>query len=155
MKISATWHKPLTLISADDGYNLDLIQVPVEPAAYIFARRWGDKAIPLYIGKSNDLRGRVKAHLNSRKLMKALRPGRGERCLIWCTFHLRQKQTIKRVLDITERGLIQKSLADGHRLVNVKGVRTPTHAVLFNGNLEARNISSKGMFVQKHWREFA
>src|SRR5262245_7157148 len=155
MDIHASWHQPVPLREQGEGYMLDFDRLPDEPSVYVFGRDWGDNSYPLYIGQTENLLRRMTQHLDSRRFMRKLRSApNGGRFLLWCTFQLRQAQRIRRVLDITERGLIDKALADGHELINKRGVLTPTHSVSFRGNETSRKIIGLEMRVRKHWSEF-
>jgi hypothetical protein len=89
LHIEASWHQPLELESgAPDGiYACPKIDsVPHAWGVYIFGRWFGDNAIPLYVGRSTDLRLRLEQHLNfSLKLMLAIQNAEsGRRFFMYC-----------------------------------------------------------------------
>ena len=133
MDIIAQWHKPLSL---RDGwrdsliYACDLGRVPEEPGIYVFARRFGDTICPLYIGKSVNLRARVKSELNTVRLMKGIQDSSiGKRVLFFCTMRLRPGQNLDNVLHVVECACIDHALSEGHELLNKQGTKTPTHSI--------------------------
>jgi hypothetical protein len=89
MKIEASWSQPLPLIKDKSGeliYTLDLDDLPTEPCVYVFGRKHGKAVVPMYIGETLSLRGRIKNHLRSVPLMRSIeRAPTGARFLIYCT----------------------------------------------------------------------
>lgn len=150
MEIDATWAAPIDLALNNDGYELDLGAVEDIPAVYLIGRRFGDKRVPLYIGRTAKLKRRMKQHMDSRRFMTALGNfPNGTRFLAWATFRLKQGQRLVRVMRIVERGLILHALSDNHQLINIQGTKTPVDTVNFTGNLEARNIFRMTVLVRK------
>lgn len=101
LRIEATWHQPLELVSGEpDGiYDCPKINsVPHEAGVYIFGRWHGDHAVPLYVGRSTDLRLRLEQHLNfSLKLMIAIRNAKaGARFFLFCTIGSWRKSSLIR-----------------------------------------------------------
>ncbi|MGD9667844.1 MAG: hypothetical protein AB7U75_02190 [Hyphomicrobiaceae bacterium] len=150
MDIDAKWHKPIDLVPAEAfGYNVDLDAFPTEAGVYVFGRTWGDNSHPLYIGQSINLRARIKQHLDSVNLMKAIaEAASGQRFVMVCTLNLKRGQQVDRVLGILERGLIDRALTEGHELINVHGTKTPTHSVSFQGNRTSEQISGRYIYVR-------
>ena len=150
LDIQAMWHQPLELAPSGIGYSLELDKIPDEPGIYVFGRTWGDNLAPLYIGRSTTLRQRLTTHLNTVKIIQAIRdfPG-GNRFILFCTFELKRGQQIERVLEVVERGLIDKALTEGHELINVQGTRTPKHTINFQGNRCSEAVSGRQMFVRE------
>ena len=154
MTVTASWHAPISLVPTDDnGYKFtdgDAEKIPNGPAVYMFGRLYDQKATPLYIGKSFTLRDRIcSQHLDSRRFMTALRNfPNGERFVMYCTFTLHGKQSPSKVLDLAERGLIDKALTEGHQLINIQGTRTPIHTFHFSGNRTSEQLVGREMLVR-------
>ena len=71
MKIHLEWGKPHVLRDAAAKnmiYDLELGRLPVAAGVYVLGRRWGKQFEALYVGKANNLRGRVKGQLNNLRL---------------------------------------------------------------------------------------
>jgi hypothetical protein len=157
MPIEGSWQKPLTLRDTSQGYSLspeDEDLLTAAPAVYVFGRNYAETATPLYIGQTLDFRRRIlREHFDSIRFMNALKAfPHGERFLLWCTFSSQWR--IRRILDVLERGLIDKALTEGHQLINIRGVRTPTHEFKFTGNRISEQIAGRRMLVRKRWFGF-
>lgn len=150
-----TWHQPMILKPTRDfAYELskeDVELLPNTPALYVFGRFWADNATPLYIGRTKTLQDRIcKQHLNSLRFMRAMRDfPNGDRFLMHCTFAVGNGR-INKILDIAERGLIDKALTEGHELINIQGTRTPAHQFTFHGNQTSHQICGKHMLVRRN-----
>ena len=87
MEIEIYWQNPFSLI---DGTQEKRIYTPEDkspitdyPGVYVFARKHGDRIIPLYIGMANNLAVRVSQQLNTVELMKGIENSpQGKRLLI-------------------------------------------------------------------------
>ncbi|WP_146102006.1 hypothetical protein [Rhodopila globiformis] len=69
------WQAPVTLaqnkkivVKIDDLDNIEDV-----PGVYYFARNFGEKSEPFYIGQTLNLRSRVKSHLETRRIADILR----------------------------------------------------------------------------------
>ncbi len=75
MEIKIEWQKPIQL-TVNKRLIVDAEALPVEvaalPGVYFFARWFGATSVPFYIGQSLDIRIRLKQHLNTTKIYKAL-----------------------------------------------------------------------------------
>lgn len=89
MKIAASWSQPIQLKKGPKGgliYTLDLKKLPAAPGVYVFGRKYGERTVPIYIGQTLSVRGRIKNHLESLPLMRAIEnSASGGRLLIYCT----------------------------------------------------------------------
>jgi excinuclease UvrABC nuclease subunit len=66
MELNVVWHAPLALRRSDERiYDVDLESIPAEPGVYVFMRVFGKKHNPLYVGKAENLRGRIKTQLDA------------------------------------------------------------------------------------------
>jgi len=148
MEFGINWGKPIILT---DGTDQDLIYVADDelnnwegmPGVYIFARLYGDKVIPLYIGKTNNLGGRAWQHFkhNTRLMMGIRNAAKGKRVFIPGAFMARPGQNTQRCIALVESALISHALDSGYKLLNVKNTKTQAHTVNFSGYLGARNIT--------------
>lgn len=146
MEIDIFWQRPLSLV---DGTHENRVYTPEDespitdyPGVYVFARKHGDRIIPLYIGKANNLAVRVSQQLNTVKLMKGIENSpQGKRLLILGELQRKPGQVIEKALRIAESALIEHSLSQGFDILNKKGKSRPTHSVYFSGNKEAKIYS--------------
>ncbi len=131
MKLKLDWNKPVPLKGSSTGfYEIDLDSVPKEAGIYIFARRWGKSYEALYIGRSTNLRNRIKGHLNSLKLMQHLKEAKtGKRVLIYGVPVTKKGQQQDKVLASLEKAFIRHFLLEGHDIVNKQGVRIRFHEI--------------------------
>lgn len=106
MKLKLKWATPVPVRKSQDGvFALDLEKIPKAPGIYIFARKWGKSYEALYVGRSKRLRGRIKGHLNSVKLMKHLEKAKtGKRVLIYGAPVTKQGQQQNKVLALVREG---------------------------------------------------
>jgi hypothetical protein len=138
MQIAATWSQPLTLKKGPPGgliYMLKLEDLPAEPGVYVFGRKHGEKVVPIYIGETVSIRGRIKNHLNSLPLMRAIENApNGGRFLIYCTVEAGSKDKAKKHVKVLEKALILHAQSEGYVLYNKKGTKLPTDTITFTGN---------------------
>lgn len=73
MEIDIFWQRPLSLV---DGTHKNRVYTPEDespitdhPGVYVFARKHGDKILPLYIGMAINLAVRVSQQLNTVELL--------------------------------------------------------------------------------------
>jgi hypothetical protein len=154
MNLDLQWHRPINLL---DGRRKGLIfrlpdeaedSIPNAPGVYIFARRFGDIIAPLYIGQAARINVRIDQQFNNLRLMRGIEDAEiGRRVLLFVELHPRPGQQIPRALDIIEKALIRHALSEGYELLNIQGAKTPTHALKFRGNIEARSVFPRRMYV--------
>ncbi len=139
MDILLEWLKPVQLI---DGSKENLVysvprldKIPEAPGVYVFARRFGDTACPLYIGQALKLRGRIKNQLQGNvRLMQGINKAKsGDRLLLLAKIVKKQGQQVERVLDTVERALIEHALSQGHDLLNKQGTNTLVDSIRSKG----------------------
>lgn len=149
MDIDIEWHRPIQLV---DGQTENLIYTAKKGAldswqgvagVYMFCRMFNGEASPLYIGKAENIAGRISQHFkNNTRLMNSIRnAANGTRVVIPGKFIPKRGQNKKRCIAIVERALIDHALAEGYELFNIQGARTATHSIGFSGFLGARNIT--------------
>ena len=85
MDIDIYWLKPITLI---DGTSLKRIYTPVDessihdiPGIYIFARNYGERIIPLYIGLATNIANRVFQQLIKQRVTVPINTPKAHTCL--------------------------------------------------------------------------
>ncbi|HKJ84886.1 MAG TPA: GIY-YIG nuclease family protein, partial [Spirochaetia bacterium] len=111
MKLEIEWSKPIRLRSGRrEGliYTLDLNDVDNYPGIYVFARAWGRSMEALYVGRSTNVRRRIRGHLNNLKLMSHLDGAKnGKRVLIVGYPWTKPGQRMDKVLATLERAYIR------------------------------------------------
>ena len=145
MKLKLDWEKPVSLRASPDGYfQLDLEGIPASPGIYIFARKWGKSYEALYVGRLQELKGRIKKHLNSLKLMAHLKNAKtGKRVLLYGTPVAKPGQQQHKVLASLEKAFIRHFLIEGHDLVNSQGTRIRNPEIESIGKIPKAFIPSK------------
>lgn len=154
MNLNVKWHKPIPMVDGDDH---DLIYTAAGLEAcegmagvYMFCRIFNDKAIPLYIGRAENIASRVRQHFkSSTRLMKGLsKASKGARVMIAGEFVPKPGQATGKCIAVIERALIEHALTEGYELFNVQGTKTPTHQLHFSGFLGARNLTGKQLNIK-------
>jgi predicted GIY-YIG superfamily endonuclease len=142
MDIEIVWRKPVRLIEAPRESGQDFIlkgtdekRVPGAAGVYIFARAFGKKYEPIYIGQADNLSARIQQHLKTNvTLMRALREAKkGSKVVLLAEVQTKQGQQIQRVLDIIEPTLIADAVATGYTLVNRQLTKSKYHFIVSNG----------------------
>ena len=153
MKIEASWSQPIALKRCKPGgliYELDIDQLPSEPGIYVFGRKHGATAVPIYIGETLSIRGRIKGHLNSLPLMRAIENApNGQRFLLHCTVKAGTREKAKKQVKIVEKALILYAQSEGHVLFNKQGTKLPTDEITFIGNRTSEGIAPRTMLIKR------
>jgi hypothetical protein len=153
MQIEATWSQPIKLKKGPPGgliYKLNLKELPAEPGAYVFGRRHGKAVIPIYIGETLSIRDRIKGHLNSIPLMRAIEKApNGDRFLIYSIVKSGSKNKAKKHVRIIEKALMLHAQSEGHELFNKKGSKLPTDVISFSGNRTSEAIAPRVMLIKR------
>jgi hypothetical protein len=152
MKLSIDWTRPFRLRDASKQnliYWIDPDKLPGNPGIYVFGRRWGDSFEALYVGKANNIRGRVKSQLNNLRLMQHLRNAKaGKRILLAGEALTKPGQQLDKTLRLSERALVRYFLSEGHDLVNKQGTRLRRHEIVSSGKHPKRFIPDL-MYLEK------
>jgi hypothetical protein len=154
MQIKAAWSRPIDLTQCKPGgliYELDLEQLPATPGVYIFGRKYGTSVvIPIYIGETLSIRARIKNHLNSLPLMRAIENApNGPRFLIYCTVRAGTTEKARKHMKIIEKALILHAQSEGHVLFNKKGTKLPTDEIEFKGNRTSEAMAPRIMLIKR------
>jgi hypothetical protein len=133
MDITIAWKKRVPLHSEGAGhYSINLEQLPAAGGVYVIARWHGQSFEALYVGRSANIRGRVKQHLDSVKQMDHLaQAGNGARVILAGVI-AGKPGIAKRRQVIAERALIQYFASRGDDLVNKKGMSLRQHQIKSN-----------------------
>lgn len=139
MKLHLEWGTPIPLTDGSGQnliYVLDPNKLPKAAGVYVFGRRRRNGGFEaLYVGKANDIRGRVWGHRKNLPLMMHLKKTakQGERVVRTGVFNARPGQNHTKCLAIIERALIRFFLSEGHDLVNKQGTRLRRHEISSDG----------------------
>jgi len=155
LHIDVRWSQPLDLVVDPDDQLIYVVRqienVPEVPGVYVFARCFGDNAIPLYVGETRDLRSRLNQHLrNNVKLMRGIQKARsGRRIFLFGEALLKKGQNTKKVLQVLQRALIERTLSEGHdELLNDKGAKTPVHTIRSAGNRCSEQVAGRFIYCR-------
>jgi hypothetical protein len=99
MDLHLDWGNPLPLLPSANGrdiYDVDFGRIPEAPGIYVFCRIHGKVNAALYVGKAENLRGRVKQQLGAVRLMMGIKNApTGRRYLVYAAFRRKQGQKLK------------------------------------------------------------
>lgn len=156
MKLHIEWSRPLQLRDASHLnmiYDLDLVKVLSKAGVYVFGRRFGNQFEALYVGKAEQLRGRVKGQLNNLRLMQHLHNAKaGKRIILAGVLITKPGQRLGKSLALAERALIRYFLSEGHDLVNKQGTRLRRHELESSGKHPKRYFP-RLMYLEKARRQ--
>ena len=124
MKLTVEWGKPVPMRDASRLKETKLWQ-------HELGRQYGKEFEALYVGKANDIRGRVKGQLNNLRLMQHVRHAKaGRRTVLAGKVFTKPGQRLDVILPLVERALIRHFLSEGHDLVNIQGTQLRQHEVV-------------------------
>jgi hypothetical protein len=158
MHIRIEWQKPILLFrNKKRAYSDDHIAAIEDKAGvYYFARKHGSHLEPFYIGETLALQTRLKRHLNSVRIMDALRGienpdtvkiSQGSRYFHY-GYLAGNAQNKKKRIRIVQRYLIDEALSGKLLLLNKQGTVIRTHSLLFDGSAGGRGIYPKSADVE-------
>ena len=156
--IQIEWQQPIQLtrhkkplVDEDDLPE----KIGEKPGVYFFSRRFGTKFEPFYVGETLNIRSRLKAHLNSKKIVFVLldidpksQVKGGVRYFHYGYIRTGKGQNAKTCVKIVQRYLIRAAISQGLKLINTNLTTVPTHSLLFNGSKKARAIYGKSAKVE-------
>jgi hypothetical protein len=113
MKLKMEWTRQISLRSAAQSnliYSVDEDKFPTASGVYVFGRRHGGGFEALYVGKANDIRGRLRGQFKNLPLMMHVKKVKtGKRILLVGCFHAKPGQKLARCLPIVERALLRSA----------------------------------------------
>jgi len=138
MNVELDWHESIELGSSstlkENVKNFDLSLLPEISGVYIFYREYGDYQEALYVGKSENIRTRMKAHFNSIKLIDGLiETPKGKKKLIFA--EVKTRSDLAKALAQAEKGLINQLDDEQHPLLNRKLMKDQYDYVVSKGNV--------------------
>lgn len=138
MNVELDWYEPIELGSSstlkENVKNFDLSLLPEISGVYIFYREYGDYQEALYVGKSENIRTRMKAHFNSIKLIDGLvETPKGKKKLIFA--EVKTRSDLAKALAQAEKGLINQLDDEKHPLLNRKLMKDQYDYVISKGNI--------------------
>lgn len=152
MKLHVEWTRPILLKDATAQhliYSMDLNKLPKAAGIYVLGRRFGKELEALYVGKANDIRGRVKGQLNNLRLMQHLRNAKiGKRVILAGRVITKPGQRRDKCLPLLERALIRYFLSEGHDLVNTQGTRVRRHELVSSGK-QPKKFIPRLLYLEK------
>ncbi|EMP6686311.1 TPA: GIY-YIG nuclease family protein [Acinetobacter baumannii] len=148
MNVELDWYEPIELGSSstlkENVKNFDLSLLPEISGVYIFYREYGDYQEALYVGKSENIRTRMKAHFNSIKLIDGLvETPKGKKKLIFA--EVKTRSDLAKALAQAEKGLINQLDDEKHPLLNRKLMKDQYDYIISTGN--ALNIIDEEIAV--------
>jgi predicted GIY-YIG superfamily endonuclease len=145
VQIKIEWAKPIQLQehAPIKGFPLwidDWESLPECAGVYVFARKYGMKIDPIYIGKADNLRIRIKQHLKGNvALVTAMRDGKKGYWIVMYAKHIRcTGQTAATAVKIAERALIYEAINAGFDLHNKQGKKILYSTIISEGPLKFR-----------------
>ncbi|MEG0343172.1 MAG: GIY-YIG nuclease family protein [Acinetobacter sp.] len=141
MKIELNWLEPIELGSSSTlrentrNGNFDYNQIPEISGVYIFYREFNQTQEPLYIGKSMNIRNRMKQHFKNIDLLEGLQNSKkGQKKLIFAEVKVRGTADLQKAIAQAEKGLIQHFVED-YELLNQKLMKDHFDEVYSSGSL--------------------
>lgn len=152
MDLQIEWSRQVQLRDASKDnmiYGVDLSKITTGVGVYIFGRRWGKQFEALYVGKAQNVRNRVKDHLNNLRVMQHLRNAKtGKRIVLAGQLVTKPGQRKSKCLGLAERALIRYFLSEGHDLVNKQGTRIRRHEMQSSGK-HPKRFFPRVMYVER------
>lgn len=137
MNVELDWYDPIELGGSstlkENVKNFNLALLPEISGVYIFYREYGDYQEALYVGKSENIRIRMKAHFNSIKLIDGLvDTPKGQKKLIFA--EVKTRSDLGKALAQAEKGLINQLDDEKHPLLNRKLMKDQYDYIISKGN---------------------
>lgn len=137
MKVELDWYEPMELGSSstlkENVKNFDFLLLPEISGVYIFYREYGNYQEALYVGKSENIRTRMKAHFNNMKLIDGLiDTPKGQKKLIFA--EVKSRSDLAKALAQAEKGLINQLDDEKHPLLNRKLMKDQYDYIISKGN---------------------
>ena len=137
MNVELDWYDPIELGGSstlkENVKNFNLALLPEISGVYIFYREYGDYQEALYVGKSENIRIRMKAHFNSIKLIDGLvDTPKGQKKLIFA--EVKTRSDLGKALAQAEKGLINQLDDEKYPLLNRKLMKHQYEYIISKGN---------------------
>lgn len=138
MNVELDWYEPIELGSSstlkENVKNFDLSLIPEISGVYIFYREYANYKEALYVGKSENIRTRMKAHFNSIKLIDGLVDTlKGQKKLIFA--EVKTRSNLAKALAQAEKGLINQLDKEDHPLLNRRLMKDQYDYIISTGNV--------------------
>ncbi|WP_100160408.1 GIY-YIG nuclease family protein [Proteus columbae] len=146
--INLHWSECIDLSNIDFSKHHEVInEVPEAYGIYIFWRQYGDKHECLYIGKSTNLRTRIKTQLNARGLIEHVKGAkRGKKFLSYAELAMHPNCNFDDYLDKVETFFISEALSQGHDLYNQQKTKFYANPIVSHGD-DYPNIFENTMYM--------
>jgi hypothetical protein len=154
MEINIQWQTPIRLAKNKRilvNRNALPNRIPKKSGVYFFSRKYGSSFQPIYIGETQNLRGRLKSHLNNADIRDILRSipvndvpvKQGNKYFHFGVFVGKPGQNAEKCRSLVQKYLIEQALAQGAPLVNKQLTAIKTHRIQFSGPEKGRAIFPK------------
>ncbi|MBG3079846.1 GIY-YIG nuclease family protein [Proteus mirabilis] len=133
--INLHWSEFIDLNNIDYSKNHEVIkEIPEAYGIYIFWRQYGDKHECLYIGKTTNLRSRIRTQLNARGLIEHVKGAkRGKKILSYAELDMHANCYVDDYLDKVETFFISEALSQGHDLYNQQKTKFYGNPIISHG----------------------
>jgi len=151
MLVSVVWHRPVRLHDSEKFiYWCDIDRIPRKPGVYVFAKQWGTRLVPMYVGKAQNIKARVVQQLTGNvRLMRGIEnEDIGRRVVVAGELERKPGVNVAKAVHIIEAALMAKFIEDGYELLNAAGTKRPHHKLEFSGNLRCRRLSGTRIEVK-------
>lgn len=140
MKIQFKWQKPVDLTHNRIILQVDYSKIKPVAGVYYFARTFGGKGLPFYIGQSTNLNERLKSHLRTVRIADILRGmpvagapaiDRGPRSFHFAYLTAVSNNQTGLALKIVEKMMIEEAVRERIPLLNTQLTLRRTHEISF------------------------
>ena len=166
MNLQFEWQKPIVLYQNKKPVftNDQIDEIKDIPGVYYFARMFGVRPTPFYIGESVNLRARLKSHLSTVKIVDVLRgteaPAdamvirQGKRVFYYAYFMAKPNQKPKPSINLAQKFMIREAISQGIPLINLHLTTIKAHAISFGGTKQFRGaFKGEKFWVCRRWRK--
>ncbi|MBW6400443.1 GIY-YIG nuclease family protein [Roseomonas sp. HJA6] len=142
MAINIKWARPLLVARNRNLAEIDYDEIENAPGVYFFSRKHGTAYIPFYVGRTRNMRARLKQHLAVANIQNVLCQvkrrdvpyiGHGARYFHQGYFVSGPGQVTNNCLAIVEKHLIRTALEEDCPLLNKHFTTVRTHEIEFSG----------------------
>lgn len=146
--IHLSWYDSIDLNNVEySKYHDSINEIPGTYGIYIFWRQYSDIHECLYIGKTTNLKNRIKQQLDARGLIEHVKDAkRGKKLLSYAELELHPNCNYESYLDKIETFLISEALSQGHDLYNQQKTKFYGNLIINNGK-DHPNIFENKMYM--------